>query len=680
MTTFEKNTIARVAAKLIGEPNKSLSKGSDVRYGTHGSLSIDTEKETFYDHEAKEGGGIVDLVCRQNDCSRLEAGKWLIEHGYMQDQPAQQPRQVAAYDYNDADGVLQFQVVRYEPKTFKQRKPDGAGWSWSVRGVEQVPYRLPQLLAQPDAVVLVVEGEKDVDRLASIGMVATCNAGGAGKWGATHSKHLQSRDVVVLPDNDDAGRDHAQKVLKSLQGIARSIRVVTLPDVPQKGDVSDWLDAGHGADDLAALIAEDASKYSRKVMLTCGSDMTPEPVVWLWQHWLAQGKLHLLAGTPGQGKTTIAMAVAATVTIGGVWPDGTRCEPGNIVIWSGEDDPADTLLPRLIASGADRSRCFFISGVRCGDEVLAFDPARDMPALEQQCVSLGGVKLIIVDPVVSAVTGDSHKNAEVRRDLQPLVDLTSKIGAAALGITHLSKGGAGSDPASRVIGSIAFTAVARVVLVAGKVLNEDGTFKRILARGKSNIGPDDGGFEYHIDQSEPLPGIQACSVSWGQALDGTARELLQDAEPERSDSDSEDQHDAAQMLQAELVSDCWTPAKKVFKSLMDAGFSRDKVKRASLKIGVLKRKGGMDGGWYWRLPGSISPEDEIHLGDAEGRKNTNEECEGSAFERRAPFAPFGEKVLPSDEMESMVRDFCKSVTTQKPVAEGGHVFEQMETF
>ena len=239
--------------------------------------------------------------------------------------------------------------------------------------------------------------------------------------------------------------------------------------------------------------------YRREVVLTNGADLTPEPVIWLWPYWLARGKLHLLAGAPGQGKTTIAMAMAATVSIGGRWPDGSRCEPGNVLIWSGEDDPADTLLPRLIASGADRARCFFVSGTQVAGELLAFNPATDMQGLERQALAIGGVSLLVVDPVVSAVAGDSHKNAEVRRDLQPIVDLASRLGAAAIGITHLSKGGAGGDPATRVIGSIAFTAVARVVLVAAKVKGEEGQDRRILARGKSNIGPDNGGFEYHIE-------------------------------------------------------------------------------------------------------------------------------------------------------------------------------------
>ena len=116
-----------------------------------------------------------------------------------------------------------------------------------------------------------------------------------------------------------------------------------------------------------------------------------------------------------------------------------------------------------------------------------------MAILQEQVDQIGGIKMLIVDPVVSAVAGDSHKNTEVRRALQPLVDLAADCQCALLGITHFSKGGQGSDPSQRVIGSVAFTAVARVVLVAAKVKSEDGEDTRILARSKSNIGPDDGG-------------------------------------------------------------------------------------------------------------------------------------------------------------------------------------------
>lgn len=341
-------------------------------------------------------------------------------------------------------------------------------------------------------------------------------------------------------------------------------------------------------------------RLKSEVLLLNGADLTPEPVRWLWPDWLALGKLHILAGAPGQGKTTIALAFAATVTIGGRWPDGNRCAPGNILIWSGEDDPADTLLPRLLAAGADKSRCYFVNGTRINGEVEPFDPARDMAALEAQALRIGGAKLLIVDPVVSAVTGDSHKNTEVRRALQPLVDLASRLDAAVLGISHFSKGGAGNDPASRVVGSIAFTAVARVVLVAAKVKSEDGEDKRILARGKSNIGPDDGGFEYQIEQGEPLPGIRASHVTWGQSVRGSARELLAEPEVDKSTGSDRSAQSEAEEFLIQLLKDGPSPTKYVEAEAKAAGISWRTVRRASDALAIKKRK--LQGAWYWDKP------------------------------------------------------------------------------
>ena len=336
------------------------------------------------------------------------------------------------------------------------------------------------------------------------------------------------------------------------------------------------------------------------VVLVCAAKLKPQPIEWIWTYWLAMGKLHILAGAPGQGKTTIALALAATKTIGGRWPDGTRCEVGNVLIWSGEDDPADTLLPRLMAMGADVDRVHFVTGARIGGQLLTFDPARDMRQLELAIEKIGGISLLIVDPIVSAVAGDSHKNTEVRRALQPLVDMAASCNCAVLGISHFSKGGQGQDPTQRVVGSVAFSAVARVVLVAAKVKSDDGTDRRILARSKSNIGPDDGGFEYHIEQAEPLPGIQASYIAWGTAVAGTARELL--TEPGDVAGGATDTDDAAELLRGELVADGWTCAETATKPLKDAGFTKKQVWAASKKLDVIRRKGGMKEGWLWRLP------------------------------------------------------------------------------
>jgi hypothetical protein len=187
-------------------------------------------------------------------------------------------RTVATYDYRDERDNLLFQVVRYDPKDFKQRRPKaGGGWTSSVRGVKVVPYRLPDLVREPTGVVVVAEGEKDVDNLAQIGVLATCNAGGAGKWTAKHAEFLRGRHVVIVFDNDDAGRRHAEQVAQSLRSVAASVRLVELPGLPRQGDVSDWIQAGGTKVELDKL-AEKAPEWTPSASAsTDGTAPVPPP-------------------------------------------------------------------------------------------------------------------------------------------------------------------------------------------------------------------------------------------------------------------------------------------------------------------------------------------------------------------------------------------------------------------
>ncbi len=263
MSGFAKQSIAfaramgPVARELLGEPNESLSSDDELRFGAHGSVAVDLKAGTYYDHEAGEGGGTLDLVMRRRHADKAAALQWLIERKHVP--PPAGLNIKARYPYTAADGQLLFEVVRLEPKSFRQRRPDGAGgWFWKMQGVQRVLYRLPSVLAAVEAgtVVYVVEGEKSADSLAALGVTATCSPGGAGKWRDSYSPALAGADVVLLPDNDQAGRDHVASVATSLRRMhhrAGRLRVLTLPGLPDKGDVFDWLVAGGTVEALAAL-------------------------------------------------------------------------------------------------------------------------------------------------------------------------------------------------------------------------------------------------------------------------------------------------------------------------------------------------------------------------------------------------------------------------------------------
>jgi putative DNA primase/helicase len=347
-----------------------------------------------------------------------------------------------------------------------------------------------------------------------------------------------------------------------------------------------------------------------EVAMLRGCDLKPEAIQWIWPGWLAAGKLHILGGAPSTGKTTIGMSLAATVTTRGNWPDGTYSPQGNVVIWSGEDDPADTLIPRLILSGADLSRVYFVGDVTDGNGKRSFDPARDMKPLADKLAEIGNVRLLIVDPIVSAIAGDSHKNAEVRRGLQPLVDLAGMMRCALVGITHFSKGTGGRDPVERITGSLAFGALARVVLVAARhqAEGEDGETKRVLLRAKSNIGPDDGGFEYDLQQGElsDHPGVVSSFVQWGTPVEGAARELLATADATGDDGDGGARGDAERFL-SDLLADGPLPSKVVKADADGAGYAWATIRRAQKSLGIDAIKVGGESGrngaqWMWRLP------------------------------------------------------------------------------
>ena len=380
----------------------------------------------------------------------------------------------------------------------------------------------------------------------------------------------------------------------------------------------------------STLIPKAATSSSRVVNLRCGANIKPLSITWLWDGWLPAGKLTILAGAAGTGKTTLALGLAAALTSGGKWPDGRHCNRlGNVLIWSSEDSPDDTLVPRLIASGADMSRCHFIEGIVENGESVPFDPAQDISELHKAVEIIGGVSLLIIDPIVSAVSGDMHRANDVRRSLQAVVDFAEVHQCAVIGISHFAKGGAGKTPTDRVIGSQAFGALARMVLVAAK--EEDGT-RRVLARAKSNIAQDDGGVAYSLEVTTIDGNIETTRVVWEGAIEGTARQILGDVEHDETDG-GDNPGDLQKMLIDLLTENGGKMSAKAIKGeVSDAGFSWTAANNAKKKLGIesAKEPGSKTGGWNWYLPNTWSTRNQKIGQQSEQSAQNKADCSDSS--------------------------------------------------
>lgn len=592
--------------------HRSLPTGKGVR--CYGFLSSDGR----YAHCSREGraGGIA--ADRDGDTypHRLDGPCACgVDHGtgapalrvFARNDRLPKRRMTAAYDYRDEDGAPLFQVVRHDPKGFSQRRPDGqGGWIGNLDGVARVLYRLPELItADPEEPVIVVEGEKDADRLAALGFVATTNAGGAGKWRPGYSDRLRDRRVILIPDNDDPGRAHMRRVADVLSGVAREVRIVELPDLPEKGDVSDYLDAGGSADDLRALIevaTPDQATVARNGHRTVRfvgetfDRIAPVAIDWLWPSVIAAGHLAEVTGSPGVGKSLLTTSVAAALSTGRALPGGEPSDPVGVVMLSYEDEPGAVIRPRLETAGADLSRIFFLRGV-IGEDDDARDavlPA-DLDAL-YEAVERVGARLIIIDPILTALAAsiDSHKDHEVKRGLRPLTTFAQGTGVAVLAVRHPSKT-SGGRAINRPGGSIGLTGTAHLSSLL--TVDPDDPERRILTPIKSNLGVLHHAWAFRIVSEDGSP-----CIAWDAApRDLTADDLIA---AELADTDERSALAEVSAWLAEAVSMGPRPVRELKAEARDAGFSERTVVRAKSRLGLKASKFGFgyEGQWTWGKP------------------------------------------------------------------------------
>lgn len=368
------------------------------------------------------------------------------------------------YDYTDEAGSLLFQAVRYDPKGFSQRVPAPVPgtWTYALNGTRRVLYHLPEVVAAVEAErpVYLSEGEKDADALRALGLTATCNPMGAGNWEDAYTDALAGAVVALLPDNDPAGRAHAARVAAALHGKAKRLRVVELPGLPDKGDVSDWLAAGGTKEALLALVkaapdwnpdtaaplsdppAAPSAPPKRKPIAERIVDLAdveaPGTLPLMFGQYLMKGASHWMTGQTGSGKTTVVYNLACALAEGSpLW--GIDCEQTRILYVDMESgDVGRALKVERLYLGAERVRgqlLFLREPMRLPDELaelLAY-------------VQAEGISLIIFDTARRCFSvKEENDNAEFYIRVVPVLDALKQIGVATLTLGHPAKNGNGS--------------------------------------------------------------------------------------------------------------------------------------------------------------------------------------------------------------------------------------------
>ena len=565
----------------------------------HPSADWDPEKAQWKCRVCIGGGGYVNLARALG--IEFQSGRW--------------EAQETVYDYRGADGVLRFQVVRRDfpdgSKTFPQRRPTGRGeWAWNLKGVEQIPYGLPELVAaDPAELILVVEGEKAVHAARELEFVAISNPGGAGKWRDSYAAVLRDRKVAILPDNDEPGRQHGAQVAASCHQVAANVRVVELPDLPEKGDVADWIAAGHTAGELRALIEaadpwapppdgfvdgrENGSGaiFLARLPVRNMAAVQPEHVDFAWPKRIAFRKLNLIAGIQGEGKTTVVLDFAARMSRAADLPGGGMAPRGDTLLFTAEDGLADTIRPRLDRQGADVRHVHAVDIVELAGEGWAFNLTDHLPLLEQ-AVTEHHARHVVFDPIV-AFTGrtDTHKAAEVRQMLAPLAHLAQRTGAAVVGLMHLNKRTGEPSPLFRVTAATDFTAAARSVLMVLSDPNEPR--RKYLTPVKHNLSAPPEPLAFHFTDDGTLV--------WDGIADVDTAELL-NALPETASKIEE-----AEAFLVEQLADAPCPAKEVQAAIRERGLAWRTVERAKERLGVTVRRVGEEGRrgggrFEWALP------------------------------------------------------------------------------
>jgi len=480
------NGSARCPAHQDRHPSLSLADGND------GKLLIRCHKGCEFEaivRELKSRGLLTDRQAVKLGRIRFSANRTEPRPAPPPEpdpQPDEPARIAARYDYVDEAGTVLYQSVRMEPKRFFQRRPNPhGGWITNLNDVRLVLYRLPELIAAPASErVYVAEGEKDVERLRSLGLVATCNPMGAAlkgpsKWRDEFSPFLAGRRVVIIPDNDEAGQRHAVSVLESVGPHAASVHIVHLPHLNEKGDASDWFDNGGSVADLERLVkeAEGAPPPAPRIVFLTSAELLlgeSPPVPWLVSAppdeygnvrggLLAERETAIIGAASGTGKTWLMADIVRALAMGDPLFDYfTVTRPCRVMlideessIWLLRQRWALLLQGRGIDSQAF-ARDVFDTNVRIAvDQGFSFDDDAALYALTEQALAFRP-DIILFDTLARIHRRPENDNSQIASLFEDRIKpFKREVGCGLVFAHHVRKAAkdAPNDPASLLRGA-----------------------------------------------------------------------------------------------------------------------------------------------------------------------------------------------------------------------------------
>lgn len=524
---------------------------------------------------------------------------------------AKTPKVIAAvYEYTDADGEILYENVRYEPKDFRQRRPDGdGGYIYNLDGIDRVPYLLPELLDEIKngaEDIWFTEGEKDADNLRLLGLTATSFK----NWTQTLNPYIKGVHAVLFADHDKSGKKQVNDAAGIIANASKSVKVIDLfadeplPDKHGK-DVSDWIDVRRGEglanEDIGerlALIADGSSYWQPETKATANGEglmieflntVTAMEVTWLAKPLIPFGFFTLLDGIEGIGKTYAMLDVAKRLTLGHAMPfGGEKHDPANVLFLSIEDSPEYILKPRFEKMQGDCSRLAILRG--------HFEFSEAGFTNLEQTIEDHGIKFVLIDPLFSFTVGANINNTS---DVRPITDRLNRIaashGIAIVGIRHINKSKGFGDARNAGAHSVAWLQGSRSGLIVGH--DAEDKSKRGIAQHKLNIAAESNtvyGFEIDAEGIFNWTGESDLSIS--AMLAHKANESIEDRSAIA---------DAIRFLKEQL-SDGGKSKNDLDIEARGEGINSASLNRAKTRLGIKPRKAGFGGGWIWELP-----EDEL---------------------------------------------------------------------